>query len=297
LLGCGGDSASDLDTDEAQTDTDDSGPMSSGTGGGATSASTNSSTTAGAGTTAGGTTGDPSTSGDVDPEGFDDEFDDPSTLTNWQRLHELEGDGPPYELLDIDETTAEQLTVIPFAGGWYADFDGTFLFKMMSGDFVVETSVAANRRGQDGGPPERLYNSAGLMARDPSSTDGRENWVIHNVGRQSMEVGVATEGKTTVDSQSTLMLTPGTWSGRLRLCRVGDRFVLARRLSDETEWTQTQAYERPDMPDQIQLGMMVNGWNSNGGSPDFDLDPDVVATFDYIRLWRPDAGEASCTAE
>jgi hypothetical protein len=50
------------------------------------------------------------------------------------------------------------------------------------------------------------------------------------------------------------------------------------------------------MPNELQVGMMVNGWNSNGSTPDLGLVPDVVGTFDYIRLWRPDAGAASCTA-
>jgi regulation of enolase protein 1 (concanavalin A-like superfamily) len=295
LSACGDDGGNAVET-EAGTDTqsETAGSMGSAETSDGTSESSTSSTAST--TTTSATTEATSTTTDPDPGAFDDEFDDPATLSNWTRLHEVEGDPAPYSSLDIDGTNAGQLTIIPNAGGWFDDYDGTFLFKPMSGDFVVEVSVTASQQGAPSSPPDMLYNSAGLMVRDPASGDGSENWVIHNVGRQSMQIGVATEGKTTQNSNSSLQLTPGTFSGRLRLCRVGSRFLLARQLSDESSWTQTNAYDRTDMPNDVQLGMMVNGWNSNGGQPDLDLDPDVVATFDYIRMWRPESGEDSCTA-
>lgn len=256
-------------------------------------------TTGEAGTT-GGSDSDPSGSGS---EGtgqgsgeFSDEFDDPATLADWTRRHEAEGGPAQYTTLDISETNEGQLTIIPTAGGWFNEFDGPFLYKMVEGDFILETQVVAESRQSPGEPPMNLYNSAGLMVRDPEHGPGSENWVIHNVGRQSLEMGVATEGKTTTNSTSILELVPGTNSGRLRICRIGADVILARMLADENTFTETHRYVRGDMNGELQVGLMVNGWNSNGSMPDTDIEPDVIGRFDYVRLSQPQS-EADCFAD
>ncbi len=243
---------------------------------------------------------DGSGTGSPEPEGFDDEFDDPATLSQWTRLHETEGEDAPYSTLDVSMTSDGRLTMTPTAGGWYGDFSGPFLYKDLSGDFVVEVTVSADRVGSPGSPPTGLYNSAGLMVRDPASSSGSENWIIHNVGNQSLEVGLSSEGKTTTNSNSVLDLTPvsGMTAGMLRICRVGSEFILARQLDGEDAWMVTNSYNRSDMPGALQVGLMTNGWNSNGTEPDLGASPDVVGTFEYIRMWRPDgAGDCTATAE
>ena len=282
-------------SDTEGTDTTETAPTTGATSGDPTSDSDSDPGTDAASASA--TTSGSETEGDTQPdfEGFSDEFDDPATLERWTRRHEAEGGAVPYATLDIGQTHAGRLTIVPTAGGWFNDFDGPFLYKPVEGDFVVEVQVWAQSLSSPGQAPMNLYNSGGLMVRDPDHGDGNENWIIHNVGRQSMEVGVATEGKTTTDSSSVLELIPGTWSGRLRICRLGSAFILTRMLDDENTFTQTHRYERADMPQMVQLGLMANGWNSNGSMPDFDVEPDVEASFEYIRLWRPDS-EADCTA-
>jgi hypothetical protein len=107
---------------------------------------------------------------------------------------------------------------------------------------------------------------------------------------------VGSEGKTTVGSQSTLELVDGPFHGRLRICRVGSAIVLARMLDGETVWRVMNRYDRGDMPEDLQVGMIVNGWNSSGPEPDLSRAPDVEATFDYVRFAVPD-GEAGCVAQ
>lgn len=231
---------------------------------------------------------------DVDPD-FSDEFDDASTLSGWMRAHQVEGRDAQYSTMDIDESTAGALTIVPTRDGWFGDFDGPLLFKMVSGDFVVETLVTAGNTADPDSPPTQFFNSAGLLVRDPSHSAGQENWIMHNVGFQSEFVG--SEGKTTANSESMLTLVPGARRGRIRMCRFGDRFVLVRRLDDDQGgFMQTHEFARPELPDDLQVGLVANGWNSEGLEPDPSITPDLRASFDYIRLWRPQS-EADCMAD
>jgi len=118
-----------------------------------------------------------------------------------------------------------------------------------------------------------------------------ENWVVHNVGFQ--DVSVATEAKTTVDSSSVYRLANGAPSGEVAICRLGSTFHLLRRLDGEAEWTEMTShddpayppYDRPDLPDTLQVGIMANAFSS----------PDILARFDYVHFTRPTSIE-DCVA-
>lgn len=233
----------------------------------------------------GGSTGD---GPDAPVDELSDEFDDPSTLARWSVREEVEGGTPATERIAIVDGVLE---MVPSAGGWFGDWVGAMLFKTIEGDFMMETHVTAASRSDPTAAPLLPFNSGGLIARDPASAPGQQSWITHNVGYQSSSV--ATEGKTTIDSQSILYLVDGIHHGRLRMCRFGDSFVLARWLDDESAWMQTQRFERPDLPDVLQVGMMANGWNSTGSQPDTRRTPDVHVSFDYVRFSRP-ADEDDC---
>jgi len=239
---------------------------------------------------------------DPDPEtgqpassALSDEFDDPSTLANWRQWHQVAEVEPRHDLLDIDLTNPGMLTVRPRTSGWFGDYEGPLLYKMIEGDFVIEAWVAASKIGDPSAPPDEQFNSVGLLARDPVTGEGQANWIMASLGRQE-GVRVASEGKTTVDSQSVLELIDGPRRGRLRICRVGSRFVIARRLEGEGAFMETQSYDRPDLPDTLQVGMVATGWNSSVPQPDFSRTPDIEGTIDYVHFSAP-ASEADCTAE
>jgi hypothetical protein len=223
-----------------------------------------------------------------------DEFDEPDALAQWRLRDVVEGTPAQYTTLDVDETTAGHLTIVPTASGWFADFDGPFMFKLVEGDFIVETHAAATSLSNPPGPPMEFFNSAGLLVRDPDHGENQEDWVAHNTGYQNQQVG--TEGKSTVGSHSELTIQPGIHHGRLRICRIGDEVILTRELDDEDGFRETHRFSRPDLPSEVQVGLMSNGWNSLGVAPDTAREPDVMATFDYVRFWRP-AGEADCLAD
>ncbi len=236
----------------------------------------------------------------LDPAGapasneLSDELDDPATLSRWRQWDEVQGEERT-EHLDLAQSRPGMLTLRPKAGGWYGTHQGPLVYKMVRGDFRVETWVSAAKVGNAEAPPDEQFNSAGLIARDPEYGPGHDDWVMVNTGRQLGEL-VGSEGKTTVGSQSVLELVDGAFRGRLRICRVGGVIVLARMLEGETAWRVLNRYDRSDLPEDLQVGMVATGWNTSEQEPDLLRTPDVEATFDYVRFAVPQ-GEAGCVGE
>jgi len=152
---------------------------------------------------------------------FDDEFNS-DTLSQWSRRHLVEGSAAQYTVLDIDQSEPGALTIVPTrTPGWFASGDAPLIFKLVSGNFSVETSVLADSTTSPGSPPNTTFNSAGLMARNPTGANGPENHIMVNVGTQNSSIvgSVGSESKNTANSSSQLDLIAGANSGRLILCR------------------------------------------------------------------------------
>jgi hypothetical protein len=225
------------------------------------------------------------TEGGLVPFDFDD-FDDPDTLDDWFIRDVEEGTPAQYTTLDFDDTNAGSMTVIPTTSGWYADYDGPFVYKMVSGDFMIETQVTVTGLADPDGPPTQTYNSGGIMLRNPANEDGGEDWVLHNTGYQ--EFGVASEAKYTHDSNSFLTTLDGTNTGLLRICRFGGDIAVVRYLDGDAGWVDTEEAFPDDLPDEVQAGMAVTAWNSTGNDPAFDEDPDMIAIWHYVAFYEID---------
>lgn len=221
-------------------------------------------------------------------EGLSDEFDSAASRADWNFLNET----TLASTVDFDTSNPGTLTVVPRQGGWFEDDQGPFVYKMVTGDFVVQTHVNARNTSNRNAAPTQGFNSAGLMARDPASVQGGENWVMYNLGYQ--ESGVAAEGKSTRDSVSWLFFEPAPHVGTLVLCRLGGTFHMWLKLDGETSWTETHRFTlgdsnrpAPTMPDTLQVGVIANGFNGP---------PDITAEFDYVRFAVPNS-LADCTAD
>jgi len=234
--------------------------------------------------------------GEGDIGELNDEFGDPSTLSCWFRNDVEEGTPAEFSAVDIDASTPDHLTLFPTPSGWFRDEDGPFFYKKVTGDFMIEVQVEATSLTDFSLPPSLPFSSAGILVRDPASSTvpNAENWVMYDVGRQRAFVG--TEGKTTVESDSVLILQPGPNSGRLRICRVGSTVILARRLAGEAVFTQRHVFDRPDFADLLQVGMCATAFNVVATAPDPTIEPDLRAAWDYVRF-SSIATEADCLAE
>ncbi|NOX69214.1 MAG: PASTA domain-containing protein [Gammaproteobacteria bacterium] len=219
---------------------------------------------------------------------FSDEFNADS-LNEWSLRHVVEGTAAQYTTLDINQSTAGRLTIIPtLTPGWFDDGDAPLIFKMLTGNFAVHVRVLADSVSNPGQPPGSDFNSAGLLARNPAGATGPENYIMLNTGRQDGRIAtrVGSETKTTVNSNSTLFLDQGANFGELILCRIGDNFHSFRFLDGDAGWSQTDVFARPDLPNTLQVGMVALSF----GAP-----PDLRAEFDFIRLRPTPSIPTDCT--
>lgn len=263
----------------------DGGASSSSTSSSATSSTSSNASTSSSASTSSTTSSGPSSTSSTSTSGggcsttLSDEFDDACTLANW-----MAGPNQAATSFDIHTTTPGRFTVEPTQSGWYQENHAFLLSKPITGDFVVQIDAEADSRDAPGNAPNDAFNSIGVLARDPASGPGHENWIMWDVGTQDTTVG--SEGKTTVNSVSTLFVVPGGRRGELALCRLGTTFHLLRRLEGDAGWSETHTFDRPDMPATLDVGLITNAWESA---------PDLHATVDYVRFGVP-ATLADCTA-
>lgn len=238
-----------------------------------------------------------------------DEFDDPSLLSRWQRIFQVEGWGADQlEAIDVGSSRLGALTLMPHTSSWYQDWRGVLLFKPVDGDFVVTTDVEPRRRS-GAGAPQSTYSLAGIMVRAPRPSvtspatwsAGGENYVFLSLGAGDPAGSFMFEVKTTEDSDSQLQLQPaGASRARIQVVRVGSAIICLRQ-PEGGSWSVHRRYSRTDLPAGLQVGLTVyTDWPNASAFAPFthnqtvitaavrpQRNPDLVAHFDYVRFRRP----------
>lgn len=230
---------------------------------------------------------------------FADEFDEPSTLDTWERFYQVEQWPDMMQHIEIDDG---YLIMEPWTCGWYADYHAPFLFQQVSGDFSVTTRIKIS--GREGRWPTATWSLAGLMVRSARDITPEtwqpngENWIFLTTGLAD-ELGTPVfETKTTRASRSVLELHPAQldWV-ELRIVREGSVFQLSYKYNG-AEWTPLKSYDRPDLPDVLQVGL--NAYTDFYSAPrslrrDYmtynttvvkDGNADLRVTVDWFRISR-----------
>ncbi|MBO9565794.1 MAG: hypothetical protein J7621_23660 [Niastella sp.] len=234
-------------------------------------------------------------------DGLSDEFSDTNSKSAWQRLHVVEKFPDKIKEFSISNG---QMKLVPYASGWYGDYQAPFLFKNISGNFDVRARIKVS--GANDILPQSEWSLAGIMVRQPKETTSetwqprQENWLFFTTGIAE-PTGVAMfEVKSTNNSLSNLKLRPAKagWV-ELRIVRVQASFILLYRYSEGEPWTVIERFYRPLLPAELQVGINAySGWNGipaqvKGDPATFnrtlvnDVAADMVVEADYIRFARP----------
>lgn len=215
--------------------------------------------------------------------GLSDEFDDTSTIADWQRLHEVEGwNADQLQQWDVDQTQAGRMTMTPETVVWYGSWRGPMAFKEVTGDFVFTTQVHVTDRDDIGSsdaddvPGDGQYSLGGVMIRTPrditnpetdwtagsmadDGTNNGENYVFLSLGYGAGGNEFSLEVKTTRNSNSQLELTAlGQEASvvNVQTARIGTDVFTLYQLPGE-EWQVHRRFSRPDMPETIQVGLVT----------------------------------------
>jgi hypothetical protein len=263
---------------------------------------------------------------------MNDEFDDPSSIDQWQLVTQTENWGAQHlATLDIDQSTPGALTIEPHTSTWYQDYQGELVFKEVTGDFMVTTYVSITDRDNIGDsdgddiPDGSSFSLGGVMLRTPRNitdaatqwTPGESNFVFLSLGHGYDGASMSLESKNTASSISELDLIPlNTTSAELRIERSGSMVTTMYRLEVDAPWVVAANFDRPDMPEALQVGVVgytdyektatfapfyANSHtlidtpenSANSSNPGMAYAPDVRASFDYIRFERPESQATS----
>jgi hypothetical protein len=254
----------------------------------------------------------PEGSGGDDLSALDDEFNDASSLRNWSRLSDTEGWPDQIKRLDVNTTTPGSLHLEPYTSFWFGDFHAPYLYKRVTGDFVVTTRVLVT--GAHDQVPQQSYSLGGLLVRSPHDEGAKawkeksENWFFITAGSGDGDHVPQYETKNTVNGSSRLELTPRTvgWT-ELSVVRTGSHFALLRRHEGEG-WKILRRLDRPDLPPTLQVGLVAytdydtaKGYLIFNRVAAYHRDaadiakagvPDLIARFDYVHFRRPNAAGA-----
>lgn len=237
-----------------------------------------------------------------------DEFNKASTLQQWIRHDQTEGWPSQIDRLDIDKTHRGSLTLVPYTGTWYGDYRGVYLYKEVTGDFVVTSRLKVTGKKTD--IPTGIYELAGLLVRAPKTITAetwepnQENWLYLNFGTPDHTDHMVLDSKTVVNSGYTWEEIPApTGWVQIKIARIGSAFFQFYKYDHQKKWTFLKRYDRPDLPDTLQVGMNAHGNTDKS----FGMDPktfnstlfngpeehaDLVAEFDYVRFQTPDVPES-----
>src|SRR5690349_17036455 len=113
---------------------------------------------------------------------LNDEFDVPGTAAQWQEIKGDLADGvvPTW---DISQSTPGELTITPGRSWWVDGTRAFYLYKPVSGDFVVTARLHVT--GRDGPVPTADWSLSGLLVRRPTDDRGKESWVSFRIGRRA----------------------------------------------------------------------------------------------------------------
>jgi len=212
-------------------------------------------------------------SNNCDVSVLSDDFLSPASLAEWQILDVAT---PAQSLIDN-----EQLRLTVPQGFWYMNNSAPLFYKELAGDFMITTHVSAVSNSDANAAPNQRHNSAGLMVRAPQSGDGNQNYVMVDIGRQWDANGSLT--RNTQSSFTDYQFQAGDISAQLRICRIGNQYRVLRRASANESWQELNRYQRDDMPNRVQVGLVINAWQSPS---------DMLALFEHATFATPASPQA-----
>lgn len=225
---------------------------------------------------------------------FNDEFNDASTLKNWQRIHRDHKAPDQLETFDINQTQAGKLVMIPYTSVWYKQYRGVLTYKKITGDFVITTSLKTSNRAKNG-PPRQSFSLAGIMLRKPSGVNIPNNYIFLSLGAATRPGSYQFEVKTTVNNRSQLNVANSPADHAIiQVARIGSNIITLKQTNGQ--WTVHRRYTRADFPKTLQAGLTCyTDWNHckqlspavHNKTVVKNGQPDLYAEFDFVRYARP----------
>jgi len=165
---------------------------------------------------------------------------------------------------------------------WWKNTRGPMLFRPVKGDVEVSIKLNARKASNPEVFPDSAYQFGGIMLRDPASDYilTSENYVFNVIGNRGGN-GIQVETKSTHNGWSSVQGTDWTTGDvELKIKRIGAEFSLFAKSIEDTDWQLVQEYQRADLPETLQLGIIVYSYSRGQGVVDLNVSfKDLVIHF------------------
>lgn len=152
---------------------------------------------------------------------------------------------------------------------WWHNQRTTMFSRLVAGDVDLRVNVRTRKASDPQSYPDSNWQFGGLILRDPAGDGwfGLENYVFNVVGHRGS--GLQIETKSTLKGESLLRSIdwPSGDAG-LRIVRRGGHFSLFARQG-EGEWLPVTDYQRRDLPEQLEAGLIL--YSASAGTGFHDL--------------------------
>ncbi len=231
-----------------------------------------------------------------------DEFDDSSSLSNWNIFNQINGLPQRINTIDINNHSKGNLYLNPYPAAWYGGYHGVFLYKKVKGNFIATTRIKVI--GKRNELPKDIWSTAGLMIREPDdlreqSRKNKENWVYLMTGRGSKE-NLVIDWKSVRNNEYYYVATERKkgWL-QLGIVRIGPMFIYIYKYDNEKWKIGKRRYIRSDLPIDMQIGISATADIKKTHDYTFDEfnskelkhSTDLLVYWDYFRIRRPTINE------
>ena len=153
---------------------------------------------------------------------------------------------------------------------WWINSNGSMLFNAVKGDVEISISVSARKETDPSGFTDQAFQFGGIILRDPASDSflTSENYVFGVIGNRGSN-GLQIETKSTYNGWSSVQGADwDTGDVSIKIKRSGILFSIFAKSSGLDDWDLVQEYERRDLPDILQLGLIVYSYSNGKGTHD-----------------------------
>lgn len=246
-----------------------------------------------------------------------DDFDDALSLEAWTNLSLKEGYPNKINIVDINKTKKRHLYIKPKESIWFEGYHGTFLYKEVSGDFVVSTKLSVSGVLEDFPDyPKKTWQIAGILVREPidvsvNKNKREENWVFNTYGSGIGRKHLIDIGTNQDNIYTCYPFTGKDGSIELRIVRI-DEYIITLSKNQRENWVLRKIIKRTDFSQTLQVGIMTNSsgyhypfagnlkkdfsyFDYNSQLIDIDNKPDLQVYIDYVYYKRPSIDKKQLT--
>jgi CarboxypepD_reg-like domain len=175
---------------------------------------------------------------------------------------------------------SDSLTLVPIMKcNWEDKETGGMIYKIVNGNFVLETKISIRKRSNTTLKPDNGYQQGGIIVR--SAEGNEENSLIFSMGTGGSNVPKYFLKRTTVGKTKTSAERADDLNGWLRIEKKDNILHVFKKQVASGEWTDAGTYQYEWLKKDLQVGLSIMSRFAGDGPKQR---PDMQAVFTNIQF-------------